>query len=138
MRSMTIFALALCLSGGLVAAPAAVSPTVQAMQTPGSYEKDGTVYAVGEVIRVKGSRHDAEMQALKDAAARLAAMLEKKGVGKKKDIALGVENAYKLETELKTYKLGKVQVENVYQERWEAPDGKESWNAKIVISVRRR
>lgn len=103
----------------------------------GAYESKGSVHVVGETIHVLGTRSEAEIQAMKDAAARLALFLEQKGYGKKKDIVVGVENAVLKETDLKTYKLGKVRVDSVLQERWEAPDGKEAWSVKVKLTLRR-
>jgi hypothetical protein len=100
-----------------------------------SYESKGSVYAEGETFHLVSTREAAELTAIKDAIDRIAAVLEKKGLGSKRDIAQGVENAVLKETDLKALKLGKVKIESVYQERWEAPDGKDAWSVKVKISV---
>ncbi len=141
MRGLLI-ALCLLASWGLAAAAKAPpgdghSQAESGLDKPGFYERNGAYYAVGEAIHVSTRRDQAELAALKDAIDRLAATLEKKGLGKKNEIAKGVENAVLLETELKELKLGKAKLESVYQERWQAPDGDESWSARVMISIRR-
>jgi hypothetical protein len=100
-----------------------------------SYESKGSVYAEGESFHLVTTREMAELAAIKDAVDKVAALLEKKGLGSKKDIVVGVENAVLKETDLKSFNLGKARIETVYQERWEAPDGKEAWSVKVKISV---
>jgi hypothetical protein len=46
-----------------------------------------------------------------------------------------VENAVLKESSLGSLKLGRARIETVYQERWEAPDGKEGWSVRVMISV---
>ena len=107
-------------------------------EKPGSYEKKDTAYAVGDTVYVTASRAQAEQEALKNAIDKMAELLQKKGLGSKRDIALGVENSVTKETDLKAFKLGKARIESVYQERWEAPEGKEAWSVRVKISVRLR
>lgn len=135
----SIVLICLFLAGAL---PGAVTPTATAgaatsPDKPGFYEKDGDYFAVGEAVHVVATRDKAEKLALQDAVARAAALLEKKGLGKKRQIEKGVENAVVLQTDLGAFKLGKAKIETVYQERWEAPDGKEAWNARVMISIRK-
>ncbi len=130
MKKLIVSVLALVLFASALIAAA------KPKEKTGTYENKGGVYSVGDTIRVVGDRKKAELDALRDAIARLAAALEKKGVGNKKELSAGIENAVTHETELAAYKLGKVRVESVLQERWEAPEGKEAWSAKVKISVR--
>jgi len=123
----------LCLALALLAAVGL--PAAKAKGKAVSYEKKGSVYAEGETYRLVSTREMAELAAIKEAIDRVAVLLEKKGLGSKKDLAVGVENAVMKETSLSALKLGKARIETVYQERWEAPDGKEAWSVRVKISV---
>lgn len=138
-----ILSLCLLAAAGLNAAPSKVdaqgdSRAASSLDKPGFYEKDGQYYAVGEAVHVVASRDAAEKLALKDAVDRALKALEKKNMGKKRKIEKGAENAALLETQLNELKLGKTTIESVYQERWQAPDGKDAWDVKVKISIRRR
>jgi len=142
MRNILI---ALCLLGAtaLPAAPSKVegsgdTGTAKRLEEAGFYERDGEYVAVGEAVRVVASRDKAEKLALKDAVERALKALEKKNAGKKRSIEKGTENAALLETQLNELKLGKANIRSVYQERWQAPDGKEAWDVRVMISIRRR
>jgi hypothetical protein len=112
--------------------------TAKALDKPGVYEKGGTVFAQGESIHVVAKREAAELAALRDAAAKMAKLLAKEGLGPQRELARGVESSVLRETELLSWKLGRVKIEHVYQERWDAPDGKEAWSVRMMISIRRQ
>jgi hypothetical protein len=138
-----ILALCLCGATALAAAPIKIevsgnTTAAKSLDVPGFYEKDGEYYAVGEAVHVVATRDKAEKLALKDAVDRALKALEKKNAGKKRKIEKGAENAALLETQLNELKLGKATIESVYQERWQAPDGKDAWDVKVKISIRRR
>lgn len=142
---MRKFLIALCLLGAsaLTAAPSKIegpgnSNTAKKLEEAGFYERDGEYVAVGEAVRVVASRDKAEKLALKDAVERALKALEKKNAGKKRAMEKGTENAVLLETQLNELRLGKANIRSVYQERWQAPDGKEAWDARVMISIRRR
>jgi hypothetical protein len=124
---ITAFILSLFLAAGLMAV---------AKDKPGYYERQGTAYAVGETVRVVAARDQAELRAMKEAFAHMAELLEKKGLGSKKELELGVENAVTHESDLSAFKLGKVHIDSVVQERWEAPEGKDAWSVRVKISIR--
>jgi hypothetical protein len=119
--------LALLLAGALTAATAPGKT--------GAFTKGRTAYAVGEAVRLVGPRERAELEALRVAVDQLAKLLERKGYGDQRELAQGVENALTKESDLTRWKLGRVRIDSVMQERWEAPDGKDAWNVKVKISV---
>jgi hypothetical protein len=120
----TPMALALCFLAG-----AALSGE------PKPVEHGKLLYFEGESSSHAASRMAAEKDAIKSAATRAGEWLEQKGLGKKWDIARGVESASVRETEVSAYHLGKVRIENIYQERREGPDGQDAWSARVKISI---
>lgn len=101
----------------------------------GAFTKGKVAYAVGETVKVVAPRDQAELQAMRDAIERLSKLLERKGYGKQRELATGVENALTRESDLAQWKLGKARIDSVLQQRWEAPDGKDAWSVKVKISV---
>ena len=121
-----------------IAEPLTGTSTAKLYDKPGFYEKDGEYYAVGEAVHVVASRDKAEKLALKDAVDRALKALEKKNEGKKRAIDKGTENGQLLETQLNELKLGKARIQSVVQERWQAPEGKDAWDVRVMISIRRK
>ena len=138
-----IFALCLLGAAGLPAGTDKIEAkrgkqAASRLEEPGFYEKEGQYYAVGEAVHVVSSRSKAEELALKDAVERALKALEKKDQDKKRVLDQGTENGALVETQIRELKLGKAKIESVYQERWQAPEGKDAWNVKVMISIRRR